>query len=51
MSHTQEMVMITLAISCEIFEEEMLVFVKQNNFKVLNSICFKVTAETNRSQE
>ena len=36
MSHTQKMVMITQAISLEIIEGEVLVFVKQNNFKVLN---------------
>ena len=34
MSHTQDMVMITLAISLEIFEGELLVFVTQNYFKV-----------------
>ena len=51
MSHTQEMVMITPATSLEIFEWEILVFVKQNNFKVLNSTCVKVTADNNKSQE
>ena len=51
MSHTQEMVMITPAISLEIFEREILVFVKLNNFKVFNSTSVKVTADTNRSQE
>ena len=51
MSHTQDMVMITPAISLEIFEEEILVFAKENNFKVLNSTCVKVTADTVRSQE
>ena len=45
MSHTQDMVMITATISLEIFRGEILVFVKENNFKVLNS------ADTNRSQE
>ena len=34
MSHAQDMVMIPPAISLEIFEEEILDFVKQNNFKV-----------------
>ena len=33
MSHTQDMVMITTAISLEIFEGEILAFVKQNNLK------------------
>ena len=51
MSHTQDMVMITPAISLEIFEGEILVFVKLNNFKVLKSTCFKVPADTNTSQE
>ena len=46
MSHTQDMVMITPAISLEIFEREILVFGKLNNFKVLNS-----TADINISQE
>ena len=49
MSNTQDMVMITAAISLEIFEGEILVFVKEN--KVLNSTCAKVTADTNKSQE
>ena len=35
MSHSGDMVMITPAISLEIFEGEILVFVKRNNFKVL----------------
>ena len=48
MNHTQEMAMITPAISLEIFEGEILVFVKQNNFKVFNST---VTADNNESQE
>ena len=51
MSHTQDMVMITPAIYLEIFEGEILVFVQQNNFKVLSSTCVKVTADTNRSQK
>ena len=51
MNHTQEMAMITPAISLEIFEGEILVFVKLNIFKVLNSACVKVTVDTNRSQE
>ena len=51
MSHTQDMVTITPAISFEIFEGEIKVFVSQNYFKVLYSICVKVTADTNRSQE
>ena len=51
MSHTQKMVMITQAISLEIIEGEILVFVKINNLKVLNSTCVKVTANINRSQE
>ena len=49
MSHTQDMVMKTPAISLEIFEGGILVFVKQNNFKVVNSTCVKVTADTNIS--
>ena len=51
MSHTQDMVMNTPAISLEIFKGEIVVFVKLNYFKVLNLTCFKVTADTNRSQE
>ena len=51
MSHTQDMVMITLAISLEIFEGELLVFVTQNYFKVSNSTCVQITADTNISQE
>ena len=51
MSHTQDRVMITPAISLYMFEGDTQVFVKQNNFKVLNSTCVKVTADTNRSQE
>ena len=51
MSHGEDMVMTTPAISLEIFEGEILIFVKQNNFKVLNSTCVKVTADTNISQE
>ena len=51
MSHTQDMVMITPEISLEIFEGDIQVFVEQNKFKVLNSTCVKVTADTNRSQE
>ena len=51
MSHTQDMVMITATFSLEIFGGEILVFVKENNYKVLNSTCVKVTADTNRSQE
>ena len=51
MSHTQEMVMITLAISLEVFEGEILFFVNQNNFLVFNSTCVKVTADNNKSQE
>ena len=35
MSLTQDMVMITQEIFLEIFEREMLVLFKQNNFKVL----------------
>ena len=49
MSHTQDMVMITPAISLAIFEGDIQVFVKQNNFKVLNSTCVKVTAEVKNS--
>ena len=48
MSHTQDMVMITPAFSLEIVEGEILVFVKENHVKVLNSTCVKVT---NRSHE
>ena len=51
MSHTQDMVMITPAISFEIFEGVILVSVKENYFKVLNSTCVKVAADTNKSQE
>ena len=51
MSHSGDMVMITPAISLEIFEGEIFVFVKQNNLKVLNSTCVKVTADTNKSEE
>ena len=51
MSHSQDVVMITPAIFLEIFEGELLVFKKQNNFKVLNSTRVKVTADTNRSPE
>ena len=51
MSHTQDMVMVTSAISLEIFEGEIGVFVPQTNLKVLNSTCVKVTADTNRSQD
>ena len=47
MSHTQDMVMITPAISLEIFEREICVLLQQNNFKVLSSSCVKVTADTN----
>ena len=43
--------MITPAISLEIFKGDIQVFTKQNTFKVLNSTCVKVTADTNRSQE
>ena len=51
MSHTQDMVMTTPTISLEIFEGEILVSVKENNFKVLNSTCVKVSADTNKSHE
>ena len=51
MNHTQDIVMITPAIYLEIFEEEILVFVKENYVKVLNSTFVKVTADTNKSQE
>ena len=51
MCHTQGMVMIMPAISLEIFEGEILVFVNQNNFKVLKSTFVKVTADNNRSLE
>ena len=51
MSQIQDMVMITTAISLEIFDVEILVFLKQNNFKVLKSTCVKVTANTNKSQQ
>ena len=51
MSHTQDIVMITPAISFQIFEGEIWVFEPQNDFKVLSSTCVKVTADTNRSQE
>ena len=51
MSHTRKMVMITQAISLKIFEGEILVFVKINNFKILNSTCVKVMADINISQE
>ena len=51
MSHTFDMVMITPAISLEIFQGEIYVFVKENNFEVLNSKCVKVIADINRSQE
>ena len=51
MSHAQDMVMTTQAISLEILKREILVFVKQNNFKILNSTCVKVTADINFSQE
>ena len=51
MSPTQDMVMITPAISLKIFEEEISVFVKQNNFKLLNLTCVKVTADTYKSQQ
>ena len=51
MSHSRGMVMITPASSIEIFEEDILVFVKQNTFKVLNSTCLKVTADTKRSHQ
>ena len=51
MSHTQDMVMITPAISLESFKGEILVFVKLNYLKVLNLTYVKVTADTNRSQE
>ena len=39
MSHTQDMVMITPAISLEIFEGEILVFVKQNKLKLELNMC------------
>ena len=51
MSYTQDMVMIKSAIYLEIFEGEIKVFVKLNKFKVLNSTCVKVTADTNTSQK
>ena len=51
MSHTQDMVMITLAFSLEIFEGNVLIFVVKKLFIVLNSTFVKVAADTNRSQE
>ena len=51
MSYTQDMGMITPAISFKIFEGEILVIVKQNNFKILNSAGVKVTADTSKSQQ
>ena len=51
MNHTQDMVMITLAISIKIFEGEILVFVKQKMYTVLNSTSAKVTnTSTNTNQ-
>ena len=50
MSHTQGMVMITPVILSEILEGEILVFVKQNHFEVLNSTCVDATADTNINQ-
>ena len=43
--------MITPEISFEISKVDIFVFVKQNNFKVLNSACDKVTADTYKSQQ
>ena len=43
--------MSTPDISLEIFEGELKVFVKEYNFKVLNSTCVNVIANIYRSQE
>ena len=51
MSHTQDMVMIKPAISLEMFEGKILVFVKQSNPKILSSTCVQVTADISKSQE
>ena len=47
----EDMVMITPAIPIEFFQNQILVFVKQNNFKLLNSICVKVPADTKKNQQ
>ena len=51
MSYTQDMGMIPPAISFEICKGEIFVFAKQNNFKVLNPACVKVTADTYKRQQ
>ena len=43
--------MIKPAIYLKLFDEEILVLVKLNKLKVLNSACVKLTADINTSQK